>query len=57
MPMGSRPNPTREQHFAALQAQKAALEKQIRELEAVQALEQRRDQLEGDIASQKQVRA
>lgn len=53
MGMGSMPGMTHEQHasnsaqdgLAALQAQKDALEKQIHELEAVQALQQRRDQL------------
>ena len=49
--MGSMPPMSREQHVAMLQQQKDALEKQIRELEQVQALQRRRDTLEREIAA------
>jgi hypothetical protein len=54
MNMGATPPVTREQSLAALQTQKDALEKQIHELETVQALEQRRDQLARKMPAQQE---
>lgn len=45
MTMGSTPTQSEGQDLAALRAQKETLEAQIRELEAVKALQVRRDQL------------
>lgn len=49
MSMSGMPKMSNEQHLAMLQAQKDMLEKEIHELEAVQALEERRDQLAREI--------
>ena len=49
MGMGSMPPMTQEQHLASLRAQKEAVEKEIRELETLQALQERRDQLAREI--------